>query len=211
MVAIVTGDIVNSSQLNKTDRKALESFLWDELEKLSGSSQSFSIQRGDAFQFKCEPAVALDKCLTLRCKLKAQNYQIKAPVDARLSIGIGEVSLNGKDISSSDGVAFQISGRGLDALKDQELYLAIASEDEVMNQAWLALAILMDDHIQSWNNRQAEAVLGRLEDQTYEQLGQKLGINPSAVYKRIESAHWKSVLAGLKFYRSWASAWSQAK
>jgi len=211
MVAIVTGDIVDSSQLNKEDRQALEAFLWEELERLSGSSHNFNIQRGDAFQLKCQPVEALDKSLILRCKLKVLNYQGKTPVDARISIGLGQVSLEGKTISSSDGPAFQLSGRGLDALREQDRYLTISGEDEMMNEAWGALATLMDEHIRNWNSRQAEAVLGRLQGLTYDELGQHLGINPSAVYKRVESAHWKSVLAGLEFYRKWAASLSREK
>ncbi len=203
MQAIITGDIINSTSLNTLQRQQLEQLLWKLLPGLAISRNDFNIQRGDNFQLRVEPVDALAAAIKLRCHLKKQFRDRKPPLDARLAIGLGEISLQGRTLSSSDGTAFRYSGRQLERLKQEKINLAVTSKDPILNAAWEALAILMDEHISSWNHLQAEAVLGRLQAYTFEEIGKQLGINPSAVYKRIESAHWKSVASGLDFYQRW--------
>lgn len=206
-VAIISGDIISSSELNTPQRKKLENLLWTELQRLSGDEKNFSIQRGDAFQLKPpEPTTALSIALQIRCLLKVKlQHANKTRSDARISIGLGTETLQGRTISSSDGEAYRQSGLGLDKLKEENIHLKIRTGREMYDQAWAALCPLMDEHITSWSPMQAEAILGRIEGKTYEQIAEELHINPSAVYKRIDSAHWKTLQKAISFYEYMAA------
>lgn len=201
-IAILSGDIIASSDLNKEQRKVLEDVLWTELRRLSGGDENFSIQRGDAFQFKAtEPVQALAIAIELRCILKSKLQQDgKALSDARISIGIGSEDLKGRTVSSSDGEAYRLSGLGLDQQKDDGVNLKISTGQEIFNKAWEPLSFLIDEHISNWSAFQAEAVLLRLAGETYESMATHLGINTSAAFKRIESARWTGVKKALHFF-----------
>lgn len=203
-VAVLSGDVVNSSGLKAAERKELEQLIWKELERLTKKKTHFSVERGDSFQILLEkPEEALRKALEIRCVLKSRFYKDKRPLtDARISIGLGEVGLKGKTLSSSDGTAFRLSGRGLDSLKSGELHLAMATGHQPTDAALGVISQLMDAHLRAWNNLQAEAVLGRLQGLTYEQLSTKLGISASAAYNRIESAQWKLIAPVLDYFEN---------
>lgn len=202
ITAVLSGDIIASSELSPKERKVLEDVLWTELRRLSGSDDNFSIQRGDAFQFKItEPVQALAIAIELRCLLKTKvNPDGKAPSDARISIGIGSEDLKGRTVSSSDGEAYRLSGLGLDQLKENSVNLKISTSQEIFNNAWEPLSFLIDAHISNWSPFQAEAVLLRLAGETYESMAATLGINTSAAFKRIESARWKGVKKAIDFF-----------
>ncbi len=200
--AVLSGDVVSSSRLSAPQRKELEALLWQELERFAGDKNNFVITRGDAFQLLPKnPKDALAIAIELRCILKKNfNTDKGSMIDARISIGLGEIQLHGKTLSSSDGSAFRLSGRGLDNLESGELHLAISTGEPLTDAVLETICILADVHIRAWNKLQAEAVLGRLQNLTYEQLGEKLGINPSAAYKRIESAQWKLIPPVLQYF-----------
>lgn len=201
MKVIITGDIIDSTKLDEPQRKILESELWTILKQHSSTEDHFYLSRGDAFQLKVDEAsAAFSTALSIRCHLKSLDI---APflLDARISLGLGEISLEGKTLSSSDGSAFQRSGRGLDALKDRALALAISTGIPHFDKAFDALCFLADEHIRNWSKPQAEAILLRMQNQTFEQIGKKLQINTSAAYKRVDAAHWKAVSKVDDFYR----------
>ena len=209
MKAVISGDMIASSELAPEDRKKLEQFLWEELSELNIDESQFSIQRGDSFQFITLPKDALEKAIRFRCALK--NLFTQQAADARIAIGLGEISVKGKTVASSDGTAFQRSGKTLDSLKGLGVNLAISCGIEIWDAAWQSIVGLADEHISSWSGKQAEAILGRLDQLTYDQLGEKLHINSSAVHKRVQSAHWKSVHQALEFYAKWITHLEQVK
>lgn len=194
--AILSGDIINSSALDSAPRTALENLLWAELGNMAGNKTDFSIDRGDAFQVKLALEGALEKGIALRCILKKTLQS-----DARIAIGIGKESLKGRNISSSDGEVYRLSGQGLDSLKESGVNLKIVTANEQWNKTWETVSYLLDEHITSWSYQQAEAVLLRLENKTYEEIARQLGINTSAAYKRLDSGHWKGIEHALKLFR----------
>ena len=80
------------------------------------------IFRGDSFQVwvekpECAPLVALLLRAGLRkSALRAGEQQL----DARISVGIGDVAYRDARVSQSDGEAFVLSGRGFDQLGKQQ-------------------------------------------------------------------------------------------
>lgn len=199
--AILSGDVIGSTDLPTKLRQRLESGLWELMKAYNPSQSDYYISRGDAFQLKVDdPAKAVITAIGIRCRLKNMMAGNEL-VDARISIGIGDISLKGKSLSSSDGSAFQRSGRGLDELKDKELALKITTGHELLDRAFEALCFMADEHIRHWSHAQAEAVLLRLQNMTYKKMAEQLQINPSAAYNRLEAAHWKAVSKLDDFFR----------
>ena len=103
MIAIVTGDIINSEKHQVSEWMSI---LKKHLTKFGNSPQDWEVYRGDEFQLKIEDEKALRVAIVLKAKIKT----IKG-LDVRMGIGIGEESFKGASVSESNGSAYQLSGR----------------------------------------------------------------------------------------------------
>ncbi len=114
--------------------------------------------RGDSFQIIVNhPEEAMRLSILLRAGLKANTpIDSKMLWDARLSLGIGTIAYEGKDIAVSDGEAFQYSGRGLDKIGKKRLVVKSRWE-EVDNELRVSSAFA-DNIISAWTRSQAQAV-----------------------------------------------------
>tara|TARA_R110000868_G_scaffold169332_1_gene404329 strand:- start:1735 stop:2112 length:378 start_codon:yes stop_codon:yes gene_type:complete len=119
MIAILTGDIINSEHYKVSDWMSIlkEYFL-----QLGSTPQVWEIYRGDEFQIKVAAVDALEVAIAIKAKIKT----IKG-LDVRMGIGLGEEDFVGASVSESNGTAYQFSGRIFEKLKDQKLNLALAS------------------------------------------------------------------------------------
>src|SRR5687767_2377547 len=117
-VAILTGDVVDSTKLLPARRGELSQLLKNVLGVVSENG-TYDIYRGDSFQVQIpDPVQSLRKSVQIRCKLRQAFVQEKKPViDARISIGIGAVTYQASRVAESDGEAYQLSGRTLDTMK----------------------------------------------------------------------------------------------
>src|SRR5688572_7677933 len=155
-VAVLTGDVIDSTKLSVSEREKFDKLLHQGLTEIAGKN-NFEIFRGDSFQvLLTNPDQALKTAIQLRCWLRKQHIyeqsqignskgKIKAKaqpitssykkgiIDARLSIGIGSVSYKSKNIKTSDGEAFQLSGRALDNPKNKNARIMIATPDAALN------------------------------------------------------------------------------
>lgn len=81
--------------------------------------------RGDSFQVVVDnPELALSVAIALRAKLKASTPDKSEVWDARLSLGIGDVSFASGNILTSDGEAFRLSGRAFDNIGKKRLCIS---------------------------------------------------------------------------------------
>jgi hypothetical protein len=113
--------------------------------------------------------------------------------DARISIGIGDVSYKAKKLSESDGTAFHNSGRGFDLLtKDKNL--SITTEAAATQKSLELICDYVDHIIKGWSYNQAEVVLALLQADNKEikqsVLAKKFGITQPSLSQRINSANW---------------------
>ena len=153
--AIITGDIVRSEQISLDKRDLLIKVLRDIVEDLQKiSPMKMEMFRGDSFQIVVEcPEASLKIASMIRAGLKSYSpTDAKEVWDARISIGIGTTDYQGDSIVTSDGEAFKLSGRGLDAMEKNRLavstcwhvnqakviYLSVAQE---LSQAVIANSI----------------------------------------------------------------------
>ncbi len=196
MVAIITGDIINSENHQAAEWMP---FLKEQLSKYGETPKYWEVYRGDEFQIKTTPNKALELCILLKAKLKT----VKG-LDVRMAIGIGMETFVGTSISESNGTAYQYSGRVFEKLREQKLNIAIktgiADKDETLNLLLKLALDFMDD----WSPVSAEIVYLALDKPAMQQqeLGNSLGIQQSAVSQRQKRARLDLVQQVLAYYLS---------
>jgi hypothetical protein len=153
MIAVITGDIVNSRQA-VTD--AWLPLLKQSLQIFGKNSRDWEIFRGDSFQLRLEPELALQAAYQIKADIKQHK-----DLDVRLAIGIGEQDYKGKSISESNGSAFVRSGECFEDLKKQFLGISTGNgkKDEILNLLF-SLALLT---MNNWSPTVAETVSSFLQ------------------------------------------------
>ncbi|MDL5511704.1 SatD family protein [Arenibacter sp. M-2] len=194
MVAIITGDIINSDRYAASEwMDILKSYLG-----LQGKTPSdWEIYRGDEFQIRTTP----ERALSMAIQIKALIKSIKN-LDVRMGIGLGSETFVGSSVSQSNGTAYQRSGRIFETLKEQKLNLAIvtgqADKDDTLN-LMLKLALnFMDD----WSTVSAQMVSLTLAkpEASQQEVADQLKIRQSAVSQRLKRARMDLVLDLLAYY-----------
>ncbi len=188
MIAILTGDIINSRKLAPKDWIADFKAL---LSTIGTTPRQWEIYRGDEFQVEIDqPEKSLLTALRIKAFLRSRS------LDARMAIGIGDKNHQGDRISESNGSAFVRSGEQFDQLKQQKVTLAINSGDEAFNveiNLMLRLALAIMDN---WLAQSGAFALAAIENPglSQEELGMRLGINQAAVSRRQKRAHYDLIM-----------------
>ena len=119
LYAILTGDIIGSSQLQEGDRKKLHQVMTDGsfyVRKYFGDSIPLDVDvfRGDSWQMLVsDPVKSLRIGLYYRAFIRARMQFNK--IDTRLSIALGRIDfIPGERVSSGDGEAYRRSGEALE-------------------------------------------------------------------------------------------------
>jgi hypothetical protein len=141
MVAIITGDIVNSRNV---DVKKWMPELITVLNKYGSEPKNWEIYRSDSFQIEVLPNDALKVAILIKSTAK----QFKS-LDVRLAIGIGEKTYESEKITESSGSAFIYSGESFEKLKKQTLTIQTIWKDfnQTMNLMFGLATLTMD----SWS------------------------------------------------------------
>lgn len=195
MVAVITGDIINSKKINP--KKWLKP-LKKELDKIGSSPKFWEIYRGDSFQAIInKPQNALRTAIKIKAVLKSIQ-----DVDVRMAIGIGDITYNAPKITESNGSAFVHSGEKFEMLRKQKQNLAIKSNwiafDTEMN-LFLKLALIA---MNNWTVNAAEIVNTTLENpgKLQEELGKIVGIKQNAISNRLKRAYFDEVMEVNEMY-----------
>lgn len=196
IVAVITGDIIRSSQIEKAERVLLLEHLeqiFKDLHREVSPNQS-EIFRGDSFQLLLDKAEkALLAALLIRAGLKRRQYEGqegRLQADARISIGIGELSYRGEKPGVSDGEAFHLSGRALDKMKKRNS-LTIKTVWPEVNEEMEVASVLSEAITGRWTQPQAAIIYTYLlNNKTQQELADEFGITQGAVSQRLnESGH----------------------
>ena len=196
MIAIITGDIVNSRELS--------SKIWiDGLKKLLNtfgkSPIEWDIYRGDEFQLEVKnPEEALIIALQIKSYFKTTK------LDVRMSIGFGDMTYKAKKISESNGSAFFRSGEVFEKLKKQKINLAINSGNDAFDAEINLMLRLGLTFMDNWLVQSAEFVLTAIENPSLsqEEMGVKLGINQAAVSRRRKRTQFDLVMEMDNYFRN---------
>jgi hypothetical protein len=190
MHAVLTGDIVNSTLLDKTHEQRLFSLL-----NLILSGHRHEFFRGDSFQaYITDPKDALK--IALQCRTAAIGLDPEASTvsaDVRISIGIGNVETPVRALATAKGEAFLLSGRALDDLKSAEGRLIIVIENKI---AAVALEV-MSDYINSiykqMTPKQAEVILELLNGNSQQQASENLKRSKSTISQHVAAGRWDEI------------------
>lgn len=155
---VITGDIIESSAIQIKYRDLLlESVrkVADELAVIEPIKIEFF--RGDSFQMVVDgPENAMKIAVLLRAGLKSRTpKEFKKPWDARLSLGVGNISYHANNIVVSDGEAFQYSGRELDGMGKRRLVAKTRWGD--VNEELQVSTAFADEVVSSWSVSQSQA------------------------------------------------------
>lgn len=195
MIAIITGDIINSQ---KSDAELWLPKLKNLLGSWSATPENWEIYRGDEFQLKCSVDEVFHKALLLKSLIRTFEY-----LDVRLAIGIGNEVFLSEKITESNGSAFVNSGRLLTEIKAQGRTLAIQTENEKVNRDLNILFKWASIDFDNWTAATAEIIhqlLGNPE-LTQEELAKELNITQSSVSQRLKRANFELLQETNHYFR----------
>ena len=221
--AVITGDIVQSSKLDPGDKSWLIRSLKKTLKQWDKDFGTESeIYRGDSFQcLVSDPMYALRFALLIRTYIKSlnpsepydiysrENPEIRKAVlhtnwlfDTRVAIGIGEVDNPMESVKTSDGEAFQLSGRKLDEIKNSRQMMAIEVNDSDINEELKTEIILLDHIVSRATALQCEVINLKLLSYTENKIAREFKIQQSAVNQRSNSSGWYAINTALERFET---------
>lgn len=129
MIAVLTGDLVNSTKMSGETYsaviKSLEGYLREVDEKYNASGELY---RGDEFQIQYpDPIHALKSTLLIKLALHLSTFSPK-PIQCTLSLAYGSHDIYADKPNTSSGPVFIESGRGLEKTPRGELSLHLAQD-----------------------------------------------------------------------------------
>jgi hypothetical protein len=193
MVAVLTGDIINSKHGKTPDwLKNLK----DTLSKFGQEPAHWEIYRGDSFQLEVSPQQALETALHIKANIKKEKH-----LDVRIAIGIGDKTYTSEQITTSNGTAFSNSGECFDRLK--KVNLAIQSPwpefDEQINLL-IELALLT---INGWLPATATIVSAAFErkNSNQKELAKALNKSQSSISEALSRAGYDELLKLINAYQ----------
>jgi hypothetical protein len=202
--AVITGDIINSSELSTAGRKKLQRELDSFSKDAYDTWPDLQMQqyRGDSIQ----AILTTNRSKSLRMALRLQSRLIASDFSIRLSLGIGEISFKTKNLITSDGSAFRASGSYLDTLKKTGELISIAGADDDFSGEWQTHSASLNYIIQDWTPQQAEAVGFLIKGITQEHTARLLKITQPSVHQRLQGARWPVVQKILQRFESVVSS-----
>ncbi len=195
MIAIITGDIVNSEQYPTSIWMPL---LKKVLQKNGKQPEFWDIYRGDEFQLKSTP----DKALQLAIEIKAVIKSIKN-LDVRLAIGLGDESYAGGRITEANGSAYKRSGRMFETLKEEKRTLALACGNQHYDQTLNLMIKLALNFMDDWSTVSAHTVSYTLQhpEISQEKMAVQFKVQQSAISQRQTRARTHLVLELIEYYQ----------
>jgi len=196
--AVITADIVNSTQLPKANYKKL----LKNLELLFGEYQ-YEFFRGDSFQvFLKSPGEALAVLLKARTAAIRLSENTSSS-DIRASIGIGTVKLPVKSIQTAIGDVFVLSGRAFDKLEKEERLSIVSDErNKAVNIGLVVISQFIDYLFQRLTFKQAAVVYELLMNRTQVDTAKRLKKSQATVHKHTQAAGWPEIEKLLMEYKT---------
>jgi hypothetical protein len=195
--AVITADIVNSTQLAKANYKKL----LKNLELLFGEYQ-YEFFRGDSFQvFLKSPGEALAVLLKARTAAIRLSENTSSS-DIRASIGIGTVKLPVKSIQTAIGDVFVLSGRAFDKLEKEERLSIVSDErNKAVNIGLVVISQFIDYLFQRLTFKQAAVVYELLMNRTQTETALRLQKSQATINKHTQAAGWPELEKLLAEYK----------
>ncbi|HLT81989.1 MAG TPA: hypothetical protein VKZ86_13260 [Cyclobacteriaceae bacterium] len=199
MIAVITGDIINSRALS--DQQAWLKPLKALLEEWGPTPGTWEIYRGDSFQVGItDPLTALSAAMRIKAVVRSvppdEDDKRVASIDVRMAIGIGEKDSDAPRISECNGSAFVNSGEQFEKSKREKVNLAVRSPwpefDQEIN-LYLRLALIA---MNSWSITSGELMNTLLKHPhlSQQEIAAMLNIEQNSASGRYKRAHVEEML-----------------
>lgn len=192
MVAVITGDIINSRKVSS------ESWLPKLKEYFASSivdSDKWEVYRGDSFQLEVSVEKALEVALCIKALIKSNNK-----IDVRMAIGIGEKDFKGKKITESYGTAYINSGESFERIKNNTLILKspFSEFDEYFNPILKLLSFISNN----WKPVTSETIFYALTHQNLlqKEIAEKLSKDTTTVNKALKRGGYDEIIEIVNLY-----------
>lgn len=187
--AIITGDIVDSRSKDiKEWMPVLESALAD-------CSNKFDIFRGDSFQLMVGLEQSIHALFYIKSRIRSLGH-----LDARMSLGIGEVDYMDDHIKNSSGEAFVRSGEAFEMLNKDLIQVRSPWED--WDESSNILLSLCAEIANKWTVNMAETVAESLRhpEANQQELAKTLQRkHQSQVSTELTKASWSKINKAITF------------
>ena len=193
MIAIITGDIINSKKIFP-DKWIIS--LKQILNRFAKENETWEIFRGDSFQVEVAPKDAL--ILAIRIKLAIKQHK---HLDVRMAIGLGEKNYRSKKITQSNGSAFVNSGECFEKLKKTTLAVKSSNYDfDFTMNTMIQLALLTMDN---WTNNSVKLITSVFDYPNLKQkeLAQLLGKSQSTISEGLKRGGYDEIVSLLTYYK----------
>ncbi len=200
---VITGDLVNSSKIAPKWRKTLVDVLKACAEDFEPNAfVKIEMYRGDSFQaIVSKPEKTLAVAIALRAKLRGATPKGCDIWDARISIGLGEISFESDNILTSDGEAFRLSGRAFDSIGKRRLCISTPWAD--FNESINLVTRFADDVISAWTARQAQVVYHSiLFPKMQKDMAEELGMTRQNFNYHWITSKCQLILSYIEYYQS---------
>ncbi|MAU17567.1 MAG: transcriptional regulator [Muricauda sp.] len=194
MIAILTGDIKNSSEHKASKWLPL---LKQALARYGKEPIDWEIYRGDSFQLQTIPENALEAAIYIKASIKQIRH-----MDVRIAIGLGKKNYEAPKITESNGPAFVNSGQCFENLKKQNLGIRTSNKkfDEQINLL-LELALLTMDN---WTPAISKTVKCAMENpgMNQKELASLLNKSQGNISEELNKAGFDEVKKMIQFYNN---------
>lgn len=197
-IAIITGDVVQSTRLTGGEREILTRAL----EGISGALKSVGIVavsadifRGDSFQIVLKEARHIcDASLYLRAWFRSTRVHDNSVLDVRLGLGLGQVEYQSKKQSLSDGTAYRLAAASLeDTFTDKLSRVKFCCESPALAVHVNAIFVAIEPDVSKWTAPQAQSIWWSLQGLTHVEIAEKLDVAQSTVTRALQSAQSRTL------------------
>lgn len=187
-VAVITGDIVQSSSLGQTQKQVMVANLQMVLDD---GKQLFPDWNGEIFQGDSFQASTSQVKESLRYALFCLTHFRAQGFGLRIAIGIGDISYVSGSVRTSDGSAFLHSGRTLGELKKKNSsFIGIKTGNTEDDSEFEVHCTGLDFLLGRCTKPQAQALSLAINGLTQVQIADSLNITQPTVQQRLKASGW---------------------
>lgn len=193
-VAVITGDVINSGEIDQYGQSLDAVFREVESEYREHLHLGVDRYSGDQFQ------LLLKRCrLSLRVSLYIYTRlaSFETPIDVRLSVGFGRIKrFPDERVSMGEGDAFRRSGSMLDEIKKHQRIQFDLGEDvhTPVSNEWMNSSMdLLSGLCMELTKAQAEVIWYKLQDDTQQEIARKTDRKQQSVSDLCIAGHWRNV------------------
>jgi hypothetical protein len=195
MVAVITGDLINSRKIGAA--KWMQE-LKNELKEWGEEGKDWEIYRGDSFQVRIKaPGQVLYVALLLKSAIKSI-----APLDIRMGLGIGNENYSTDRLLENNGSAYIYSGEAFEELDKQQQHIMFRSDSDELNQEINLLLRLGLTIMDNWSVNSARMVYLVFKNPSKNQteLGVMENISQNSVSARLTRANYDVIEALIDYF-----------